>query len=202
MPAFRDRRGLDRRQWHEKLHQLLMIAASDPNMVIAGFAVGGLALAVFWRFIVWIREAPVRPDPWDAETEQKISEPDAQEVCPHCSTPQPPGAWFCAHCGRAVGPYNNLMPYVQVFSEGEVFRNGTSGRFRTAADSDRLFSDDPGNVSDFRADLLAFAFAELEAPARRSQNPPRNKTSSRSQLTSPDLRLSRSCKSNRVTCPG
>jgi hypothetical protein len=22
------------------------------------------------------------------------------------------------------------MPYVQVFSEGEVFRNGTSGRFR------------------------------------------------------------------------
>jgi hypothetical protein len=23
-----------------------------------------------------------------------------------------------------------MMPYVQVFSEGEVFRNGTSGRFR------------------------------------------------------------------------
>ena len=107
-----------------------MIAASDPNMIIAGFAVGGLALAMFWRFIVWIREAPVRPDPWDAETEQKISESEAREVCPHCSTPQPPDAWFCAHCGRAVGPYNNLMPYVQVFSEGEVFRNGTSGRFR------------------------------------------------------------------------
>jgi len=40
---------------------------------------------------------------------------------------------------------------------------------KTAADSDRLFSDDPGNVPDFRADLLAFAFAELEAPARRIQ---------------------------------
>ena len=40
-----------------------MIAASDPNMIIAGFAVGGLALAMFWRFIVWIREAPVRPNP-------------------------------------------------------------------------------------------------------------------------------------------
>jgi hypothetical protein len=54
----------------------------------------------------------------------------APEICPHCSTPQPPTAWFCEHCGRAVGPYNNLMPYLQVFSEGEVFRNGASGQFR------------------------------------------------------------------------
>ena len=107
-----------------------MFSASDPNMVIAGFAVGGLTLAVFWRFIVWIREAPVRPDPWDAEVEQKMSEPEAVEVCPHCLTEQPPAAWFCKGCGRAVGPYNNLMPYLQVFSEGEVFRNGISGRFR------------------------------------------------------------------------
>jgi hypothetical protein len=107
-----------------------MFAVSDPNLIIGGFAVGGLALAGLWRFVVWIREAPVRLDPWDAEVEQKLSEPDTQEVCPHCSTPQPPGAWFCGHCGRAVGPYNNLMPYLQVFSEGEVFRNGTSGRFQ------------------------------------------------------------------------
>jgi len=109
-----------------------MLAASDPNLIIGGFAVGGLGLAVLWRFIVWIRETPVRPDPWDAETEQKLSEPDAQEVCPHCSTPQPSDAWFCSHCGRAVGPYNNLMPYVQVFSEGEVFRNGTCDRLRNS----------------------------------------------------------------------
>jgi hypothetical protein len=107
-----------------------MIAASDPNMIIAGFAVGGLVFAAFWRFIVWIRDAPDRPDPWDAVVEQQLSEPEAQEVCPHCFTEQPPTAWFCAHCGSAVGPYNNMMPYVQVFSEGEVFRNGTSGRFR------------------------------------------------------------------------
>jgi hypothetical protein len=99
-------------------------------MIIGGFALGGLALAGLWRFVVWVREAPTTPDPWDAETEQKLSEPEAQEVCHHCLAPQPPTVWFCAHCGSAVGPYNNLMPYVQVFSEGEVFRNGTSGRFR------------------------------------------------------------------------
>jgi hypothetical protein len=121
---------LDRPAVRGKLHQLLMIAASDPNMIIAGFAVGGLMLAALWRLVVWIRDAPVTPDPWDAETEQIISEPAAQEICPHCSTPQPPDAWFCQGCGRAVGPYNNLMPFLQVFSEGEVFRNGTSGQFR------------------------------------------------------------------------
>ena len=108
-----------------------MIAASDPNMIIAGFAVGGLVFAVFWRFIVWIRDAPVKPDPWDAEVEQQLSEPEAVEVCPHCFTEQPPDAWFCAHCGSAVGPYNNMMPCLNVFSEGEVLRNGAAGRLRT-----------------------------------------------------------------------
>jgi len=77
-----------------------------------------------------VRNAPTRPDPWDAETGQKLSEPEMPEICHHCSTPQLPGAWFCSHCGNSVGPYNNLMPYVQVFSEGEVFRNGVTGRFR------------------------------------------------------------------------
>jgi hypothetical protein len=109
-----------------------MVTASDPNMIIGGLALGGLVLAVLWRLIVWIREAPVTPDPWDAKVEQKLSDPDVVEVCPHCLTEQPPTAWFCQRCGRAIGPYNNLMPYVQVFSEGEVFRNGTSDRLRNS----------------------------------------------------------------------
>ena len=71
---------------------------------------------------------PDAPDPWDAEVERQLSE--AVEVCPHCLAEQPPAAWFCKGCGRAVGPYNNLMPYLQVFSEGEVFRNGATGQFR------------------------------------------------------------------------
>jgi hypothetical protein len=41
-----------------------MVAASDPNMIIGGFALGGLALAGLWRFVVWVREAPTTPDPW------------------------------------------------------------------------------------------------------------------------------------------
>lgn len=107
-----------------------MFATTDPNLIVGELAVTGLVVFALWRLIVWVRDAPTHPDPWDAATEQKLAEPETAEVCPHCSTPQPPTAWFCAHCGRAVGPYNNLMPYVNCFSEGEVFRNGVAGRFR------------------------------------------------------------------------
>jgi hypothetical protein len=105
-----------------------MIGAADPNLVVIMFAIVGFIAVGFWRLIVWVRDAPVTPDPWDAETEQQLEA--APEICPHCSTPQPATAWFCEHCGRAVGPYNNLMPYVNVFSEGEVLRNGTHDRLR------------------------------------------------------------------------
>ncbi|HEX5397866.1 MAG TPA: hypothetical protein VFY06_02325 [Verrucomicrobiae bacterium] len=107
-----------------------MVAPSDPNLIIGGLALGGLLLVILWRVVVWIRDAPATPDPWDAETDQKLSEPDAVEVCPHCLTEQPPAAWFCKGCGRAVGPYNNMMPYIQIFSEGEVFRSATCDRLR------------------------------------------------------------------------
>ena len=107
-----------------------MFGTSNPNQMVAGLGVGFLLLAGLWQLIAWVREAPSKPDLWDAEVERKLEEPEAVEVCPHCLTPQPPNAWFCKHCGSAVGPYNNMMPYVHIFSEGEVFRNGVTGRFR------------------------------------------------------------------------
>jgi ribosomal protein L40E len=109
---------------------VFMIATSDPNLIVGGFGLGLLALAALWRLIVWVREAPQTPDPWDAEVEQKLQEPETMEVCHRCFTPQEPDAWFCKQCGSAVGPYNNLMPFLNVFSEGEVLRNGVNGRFR------------------------------------------------------------------------
>lgn len=88
---------------------------------MALIVMGGFAL---WRALLWVRSSPVHPDPWDAVTQQAVEQPEAPEVCYHCATPLPPGSWFCEHCGRAVGPYNNLMPYVNAFSEGEVYRSG------------------------------------------------------------------------------
>ncbi|HEV2435075.1 MAG TPA: hypothetical protein VG077_03685 [Verrucomicrobiae bacterium] len=107
-----------------------MMATSDPNLMVGGFGLGLLALAFLWRLIAWIREAPQTPDPWDAEVEQKLQDPDVRQVCHRCLTPQEPEIWFCKHCGAAVGPYNNLMPFLNVFSEGEVLRNGVSAPFR------------------------------------------------------------------------
>jgi len=107
-----------------------MTTPSDPNLLIGGLAVGVLLMAAAWRLIVWVRNAPLTPDPWEAEVEQKVQEPETPEICPHCLTELPPTAWFCERCGRAVGPYNNWMPYLQVFSEGEVLRSATCDRLR------------------------------------------------------------------------
>lgn len=100
-------------------------------MIVAGLGIVFLILAGVWRLIAWVREAPQKPDPWDAEVAQRLDAPETREVCHHCSTPQDPTAWFCEHCGRAIGPYNNMMPYLCVFSEGEVLRNGATDRLRT-----------------------------------------------------------------------
>lgn len=113
-------------------HQVLMLTASNPNLIIGELAVGGLALYALWGLIVWVRESPVSPDPWDAALEKKLSEPEAVEICPHCLTEQSSTAWFCEKCGSAVGPYNNLMPYVMIFSQGEVFRNGVTDKLRAS----------------------------------------------------------------------
>jgi hypothetical protein len=108
-----------------------MFGASDPNQIVAGLGLILLFLAGLWRLIAWVREAPQKPDPWDAGIQRGLEEPEAVEICHHCFTPQPPNAWFCEQCGSAVGPYNNVMPYLNVFSEGEVLRNGATDRLRT-----------------------------------------------------------------------
>lgn len=72
----------------------------------------------------WIRDLPVPPDPWDAEIASNLESPEATPVCHHCFSPQEHDRWFCPDCGTATGPYNNVMPYLAVFSRGEVLRNG------------------------------------------------------------------------------
>ena len=71
----------------------------------------------------WWRRPPP-PDPWDAETEAAVNQEDAVPICHHCTEPQAPGTWFCPQCGTAVGAYNNSMPYLRIFSIGEVLRSG------------------------------------------------------------------------------
>lgn len=106
-------------------HDVIGLGALPIGMFIAGL--------VAWRIVVWIRNAPLRPDPWDAAIEQGVHDHGAVLVCHRCFTPVSPAGWFCEHCGSAVGPYNNVMPYVRVFSEGEVFRNGVTDRLHVSS---------------------------------------------------------------------
>src|SRR5882672_10311480 len=106
--------------------------ADDPNIIIGELAAAGIVVVLLWRCFSFIKKSTRTPDPWDAETEKKLHDPDAVEICHRCFTPVNPDGWFCEHCGSAVGPYNNLMPFIHIFSEGEVWRNGTTDRMRNS----------------------------------------------------------------------
>ncbi|NQU09574.1 hypothetical protein HQ590_02190 [bacterium] len=90
----------------------------------------GLALLIRWLTRALARIQP-RPNPWGPEIDETLAQPDATPVCHRCFTPQPelPG-WFCPCCGGAIGPDNNWMAYLQIFSIGEVLSTGTFHRFR------------------------------------------------------------------------
>lgn len=104
------------------------LSPSELTIGVTGLAV--LAGFAFWRLLLWIKNSPVHPNPWDDATEEGMQQPDALPVCHHCLTQVPPGQWFCETCGCAVGPYNNWMPYLQWFSVGEVLRNASTARMR------------------------------------------------------------------------
>ena len=55
---------------------------------------------------------------------------DALPVCHHCILPQHPAAYFCFNCGRATGPYNNILPFERIASMGEVARSAVSAEAR------------------------------------------------------------------------
>jgi hypothetical protein len=100
----------------------------DPERLVGEVALAGLAIVFLWRGLVRAGQIPKSPDPWDKDIEKALHEPEAVEVCHRCFDPVTPGSWFCEHCGCAVGPYNNWMPYIHVFSQGEVLRNGVNDK--------------------------------------------------------------------------
>jgi hypothetical protein len=79
-----------------------------------------------------------KPNPWPDEIEAAVRAPDAIPVCHCCATPCELPVWFCPDCGAAIGPYNNVMPYIYLFSVGEALRSGVGPEahftpFRTVA---------------------------------------------------------------------
>ncbi|HZR20502.1 MAG TPA: hypothetical protein VFE51_24685 [Verrucomicrobiae bacterium] len=83
-----------------------------------------------YRAIVWVIQAQPTADPWDAETGQALESDEARPLCHHCFTPQDHNGWFCPNCGATVGQYVNYLPYVYLFSQGEVLRAGVAEHLR------------------------------------------------------------------------
>jgi hypothetical protein len=98
----------------------------SPEFTIATLAVVGLGIAAavaWWR---WFFSGPLTADPWSEQIAVQLNEPDSAPVCHRCFMEQSDCAHFCPQCGAAVGHYNNLLPFEQIFSEGEVLRYGTN----------------------------------------------------------------------------
>ena len=100
-----------------------------PEYLVLVFTV--LIALLMWRLFLWMKEGPVTPDPWAKDDDDALKQPDAVPLCPRCLSPQEEDCQFCAACGSATGLYNNLNPYLYVFSMGEVLRLGTSGSIQT-----------------------------------------------------------------------
>jgi hypothetical protein len=105
-----------------------MVAGNERELAALVFF--GFLSLVIYRMVLWIMEANRTADPWGPEIEQALDEDEAVPLCHHCLTPQEHNGWFCPHCGATVGPYCNYMPYIFLFSQGEVLRAGVCERLR------------------------------------------------------------------------
>ncbi|MBU6402577.1 MAG: hypothetical protein KGS61_19840 [Verrucomicrobia bacterium] len=101
---------------------------TEKQLVGVVILVGGV-----YGTIKAVMSARPGPDPWGADVAEALEGPDAVPVCHRCFEPQAHEGWFCPHCGAAVGPYNNCMPYLNVFSFGEISRAGVSEAVRPSA---------------------------------------------------------------------
>ncbi len=102
----------------------------NPNETLVTLGLLAFLTCVIVRWVLSAKN--LSPDPWGPEIEEAIQDPGAKALCHRCLAPQSPSAWFCPECGTAVGPYNNCMPFLYVFSQGEVMRAGVMDHVRSS----------------------------------------------------------------------
>ncbi len=109
-----------------------MMSAGHEQALLALVLLGFVAAAIY-MFVIWLIDAQRTADPWGEEVTNALESDEAVEVCHHCLTPQHHNGWFCPECGATVGNYCNYLPFVYVFSQGEVLRAGVMERLRPRA---------------------------------------------------------------------
>jgi len=104
--------------------------APAQDQALTALVLLGICATAVYVFVLWVMEAPRTVNPWGKDIDEVVNRDDAIPVCHHCFTPQPHNGWFCPECGAIVGAYCNYMPYLYIFSEGEVLRAGVTERMR------------------------------------------------------------------------
>jgi hypothetical protein len=89
--------------------------------------IAALALAAILGLIAWWRRLPVTANPWPADVEAAVNDPDAVPLCFNCLAPQDPPRWFCRHCGHPTGENVAVMHFLYIFLIGEMYRRGVNG---------------------------------------------------------------------------
>jgi|SRR4051812_41098202 hypothetical protein len=99
-------------------------------MKIEALVILGAGAGALYGFGRWVMIGKPSPEPWGPEVDAAVHQPEAVPICHRCFAPQDPESWFCPECGAAEGRYNNYLPFINIFSEGEVFRAGVSDNIR------------------------------------------------------------------------
>jgi hypothetical protein len=113
--------------WLGKTFSYMASAKEQELVALVILAILGMAI---YQLVQWLKEAKRTADPWGDEIDKALDKDDAVPLCHHCLTPQHHNGWFCPECGATVGPYCNYLPFVYIFSQGEVLRAGVSERIR------------------------------------------------------------------------
>ena len=108
----------------------LSLFTNPVAMTIETLVDCGIVAGVSCGLIHWLKSAGTTPDPWGPDIEEYIRDPQTSALCHRCLIPQADNAWFCPECGSSVGPYNNYMPFVVIFPQGEILRARVTDKFR------------------------------------------------------------------------
>jgi len=113
-----------------RLGMIFGYMASAKEQELVAFVILAILGVAIYQLVQWLKEAKRTADPWGDEIDKALDEDDAVPLCHHCLTPQHHNGWFCPECGATVGPYCNYLPFVYIFSQGEVLRAGVTERIR------------------------------------------------------------------------
>jgi hypothetical protein len=108
-----------------KRHNLGFVISAESQAELLALIFGAALFVVVYRIIIWVMDAPRTADPWGPEIDELLAKDETLALCDNCLAPQEHNGWFCPECGCTVGPYSNYLPYVYLFSQGELLRSGT-----------------------------------------------------------------------------